>query len=105
MLKYMIPAQVFKHKFVYVLESIFRNFFDGKSLSAEYKVFYETIVRKSEPCSGSNPMTLIYNASVVKVYNASVVKVYNVADSLARSESLKIYFEKRSSLLCTTLAL
>jgi hypothetical protein len=49
--------------------------------------------------TGTNPTTSIYNASVVNFYNAT--------GSLARFENKNIfsYFEKRSSLPITALAL
>jgi hypothetical protein len=48
-----------------------------------------------------------YNASAVKNYNASAVKIYNATSSLVRldNKNVFLYFEKRSSSICTTLAL
>jgi hypothetical protein len=48
-----------------------------------------------------------YNASAVNVYNASAVNFYNAMGGLTRFENKNIlfYFEKRSMLPTTTLAL
>jgi hypothetical protein len=70
-------------------------------------IFHKFICSQSYDRELQRQRCKFYNATAVNVYNASAVNFYNAMGGLTRFENKNIlfYFEKRSMLPTTTLAL